>query len=173
MKTDWAKAIAFVLRMEGGQEAELDPADPGGLTKFGISQKAYPNLDIRALTMDEAISIYHRDYWLPISGDDLPPALAIATFDCAVNQGVTKAKRILQLGLSVTVDGVIGPKTLEAAARAGRSATRRILAFRLAEYARLMAENKSLLVYAVNWSHRVISLADVLFTELEDGRAPA
>jgi hypothetical protein len=56
-------------------------------------------LDIRALTMDEAISIYHRDYWLPISGDDLPPALAIATFDCAVNQGVTKAKRILQLAL--------------------------------------------------------------------------
>ncbi|MCC7279439.1 MAG: hypothetical protein IT487_14145 [Chromatiaceae bacterium] len=40
--------IAHVLVAEGG--LVNDPQDPGGVTKFGISQRSYPALDIRELT---------------------------------------------------------------------------------------------------------------------------
>ncbi|MBI5843910.1 MAG: hypothetical protein HZB23_04475 [Deltaproteobacteria bacterium] len=39
-----------------------DPADPGGETRFGISRRAYPNEDIKALTRERAAEIYYRDY---------------------------------------------------------------------------------------------------------------
>lgn len=163
MNDDWDKAIDFVLRMEGGSEAENDPNDPGGLTKFGISKKAYPGEDIAALTLERARELYRRDYWQACRCDELPSPFAVAVFDTAVNQGVGRAKRLLQIALGVTVDGVIGDKTLAAAHKAGRRQVKKFLAERLASYARLMAEHQNLLVFAVNWNFRVISLAELLF----------
>ena len=49
------KAVEMVLAHEGGYSC--DPQDPGGETKFGISKKSYPNLDIEHLSRDEAIEI--------------------------------------------------------------------------------------------------------------------
>lgn len=40
----------------------LTKNDPGGKTKYGISQKAYPALNIKALTLNEVKKIYFRDY---------------------------------------------------------------------------------------------------------------
>ncbi|WP_425526518.1 glycosyl hydrolase 108 family protein [Xanthomonas oryzae] len=50
-----------MLSHEGGYVN--DPRDPGGETQWGISKRAYPELNIRALTRDQAIEIYRRDYW--------------------------------------------------------------------------------------------------------------
>lgn len=79
-------AIAYVLRYEGSLSD--DKRDPGGLTKFGISQRAYPDLDIAGLTLNEAKQIYLRDYWWPVRAHELPETLRLVVFDCAVNQGV-------------------------------------------------------------------------------------
>ncbi|MEG3640458.1 glycoside hydrolase family 108 protein [Magnetococcus sp. PR-3] len=106
------KAVNLILAHEGGYVN--DPDDPGGETKFGISKRAYPNVDIAALTREDAVALYHRDYWQPIHGDDLPPLLAMAVFDAAVNQGVSRAAKLLQKSLRVTADGKIGPQTLAA-----------------------------------------------------------
>ncbi|MDG4553375.1 MAG: glycosyl hydrolase 108 family protein [Candidatus Competibacter sp.] len=84
------------------------------MTKYGISQRAYPHLDIRVLTLDDATAIYHRDYWTPIHGDDFPAGLALLLFDCAVNQGMGMTVRLLQKVSGVTEDGSIGPVTLRA-----------------------------------------------------------
>jgi lysozyme family protein len=157
MRTDWDDAIAFVLEQEGGLTD--DPNDPGGVTKFGISKKAYPNLDIRNLTVAEAMDIYKRDYWAPCKCDELPREFAISLFDCAVNQGTQTAICIMQRALKVKDDGIIGPKTLAAAHAAQPRAMRLALAERLAAYARLMAAKPNLLVFAINWSFRVLSLA--------------
>ena len=46
------KALALVLHHEGPFSS--DPRDPGGPTKFGISQRAYPSLDIPNLTAEAA-----------------------------------------------------------------------------------------------------------------------
>lgn len=160
MKEDWEKAIEFVLRMEGGYT--LDANDPGGETNFGISKKAYPSLDIKNLTIEEAQQIYQRDYWLPCACDELPPPFAIAIFDMAVNMGVVKAKRLLQMALDVDVDGIVGERTVTAAKKASHRRVTKLLALRCAEYARLMVENNKLLAFSVNWSFRVLSLSELI-----------
>jgi lysozyme family protein len=72
------------------------PSDPGGLTKFGISQRSYPHLDVRNLTWDEAAAIYRRDYWDQPKLGDIPDAgLAEQVFDTAVNSGAGRAFRFL------------------------------------------------------------------------------
>jgi lysozyme family protein len=118
-------AFLAVIGVEGG--LSLDPADRGnwtggqvGLgtlegTKYGISAAAYPKLDIANLTIDDARAIYQAHYWVAIKGDQLPPALALLTFDGAVNQGIGATIRALQRALGVTDDGVIGPVTIAAA----------------------------------------------------------
>ena len=111
--TVFEQAFAVVVGTEGG--LTNNPSDPGGRTKFGISQRAYPALDIAALTLDDARAIYHADYYAKIRGDDLPPPLAFLLFDGAVNCGVGRSVRWLQLALGVAQDGIIGPVTLAAA----------------------------------------------------------
>jgi lysozyme family protein len=83
-------------------------------TKYGISAAAYPDLDIAHLTLDSAKTLYRRDYWERIAGDQLPPALALLVFDSAINNGLARASRWLQQIAHVRQDGVIGQKTLDA-----------------------------------------------------------
>jgi|SRR5215471_1968645 len=110
------QAFDIVVGHEGGYVN--NPADPGGETKFGISKRAYPHVDIGALTLEQAKAIYKRDYWDRIEGDTLDPGLALVAFDAAVNNGVSRAVRWLQTAVGVTADGVIGPMTRAAIAKA-------------------------------------------------------
>ncbi len=89
MKENWRKAIAFVLEREGGYSFLKE--DPGGETNFGISKRAYPNVDIKALTIDQAKEIYKRDYWNKLNCDGKAYPLDIIMFDTGVNCGVSKA----------------------------------------------------------------------------------
>lgn len=110
------RALAFVLRWEGGEGGATSlPGDPGGLTRWGISQRAYPGLDIAALTREEAAAIYRRDYWEPARCERFPPPLALALFDAAVMHGVPRAAELLQRALQVDVDGILGPATITTA----------------------------------------------------------
>ncbi|OED44056.1 hypothetical protein ACH42_08425 [Endozoicomonas sp. (ex Bugula neritina AB1)] len=106
-------AIAFVLGEEGGFVD--DPADNGGATKYGISQRSYPDLNIQSLTIEQVKTIYHDDYWQKCRCGELPAAVACVVMDTAVNMGIGRAIRLLQEALRVTVDGIMGPKTIEAA----------------------------------------------------------
>ena len=118
--TAFNAAFAIIVGNEGGYSD--DPRDPGNYTpggilrgtKYGISARAYPDLDIAALTLADAQAIYRRDYWDRVAGDDLPPPVALLVFDAAVNQGAERAARWLQLAAGVDVDGIIGPETIAA-----------------------------------------------------------
>lgn len=114
--TAFDEAFRIVVGHEGGYVD--DPADPGGRTKYGISQRAFPNLDIAALTLEDAKRIYYENYWLKAHCHIMDPGLALVCFDAAVNNGVGQAARWLQAALGVTVDGVIGPNTRKALAEA-------------------------------------------------------
>jgi len=70
--------------------------DRGGPTKYGISQRAYPNLDIKNLTKEQAIEIAKRDYWDKNKVDQLDPALREVYFDTAFNKGSGAAKLFLE-----------------------------------------------------------------------------
>ncbi|GHS92249.1 hypothetical protein AGMMS49949_04070 [Alphaproteobacteria bacterium] len=112
------KAIKFVFQNEG--VFSDDPHDSGGETKFGISKKSYPDLDIKNLTKEQALEIYRRDFWEPYQ--DFEDRLATKVFDLAVNMGHHKAVQILQRALrclgarQVKDDGVLGPVTRQAVA---------------------------------------------------------
>ena len=112
MKNNFHNCILPLLQHEGGYVN--DPHDPGGETNMGISKRSYPSVDIKNLTKEQACKIYQADYWNKISGDLLPSGLDMVVFDSAVNSGVRKATMWLQEVLGVTVDGVLGPKTLMA-----------------------------------------------------------
>lgn len=88
------KAVERVLKTEGGYVN--DPDDSGGETKYGISQAAYPSLDIKKLTQDDARAIYREDYWNAIKADQLPEDIREAAFDAAVNHGVGWARAALK-----------------------------------------------------------------------------
>lgn len=83
------QALQFVLEREGGYVN--DPSDPGGETKYGISHRSYPQLDIKALTPEQAGALYESDYWRPAGCEDLAPDMALVVFDTAVNCGVQQA----------------------------------------------------------------------------------
>jgi lysozyme family protein len=83
------RVMAFVLRYEGGYVNH--PEDPGGETKYGISKRSYPNEDIKNLTLERALQIYHENYWRAISGDDLIFIDSLAIMDFAVHSGTTRA----------------------------------------------------------------------------------
>lgn len=112
---DFSTAIPGLLKREGGPVFTEDPDDPGGATKFGISQRAYPKINVRALTEDMAIQLYRADYWSKIRGDEIhSQAVAEAVFDAAVNQGPGTAARWLQEIAGVGQDGILGPVSLAA-----------------------------------------------------------
>lgn len=155
------QAFAFVQRKEGGYVN--DPHDPGGETKFGISRRAYPNLPIASLTLNDARALYHRDYWSRAGCASLPPRIAIAVFDCAVNQGVGKAKRLLQRAVRVRVDGKIGPIT-RAAINAADEET--LLLDFLSHRLRAYAATRNATRYMRGWSRRVLALHAYLLTQI-------
>lgn len=112
--TNFDTAINRLLTNEGGLVD--NPNDPGGLTQWGISQRSYPTVNIRALTRDDAIAIYRRDFWVSINGDALPPGIGFQALDFAVNSNIQTAIRKLQAAAGVADDGHWGPVTQAAVA---------------------------------------------------------
>ncbi|MEM9127363.1 MAG: holin-associated N-acetylmuramidase [Pseudomonadota bacterium] len=126
---------ADIVAREGGFVD--DPDDPGGATKYGVTIHTLRRLgldltddgrvdaaDVRALNHHQAIDIFVRHYFEKPRIDTLPAALHATVFDMHVNAGV-QAVKILQrllcdMGYQVVEDGVIGPQTADACAKAAR-----------------------------------------------------
>ena len=97
-----------------------NPADPGGATYRGVtlaSWRAWTRnpaasvIELRTLSYAQLSAFYGANFWNPIYGDVLPPAVALSVFDHAVTAGVFHSAVILQaaLGLSpADQDGHIG-----------------------------------------------------------------
>ena len=126
-------AHSFTAKWEGGLTDH--PADPGGLTNYGVSLRWLRSLgqdsgdidgsgdidanDIRALTPAQAAALFCDKFWRPNRLDSLPGVIAVAVYDFMVNAGPGQAIRELQRacnmlvtqGLPLVVDGVLGPKT--------------------------------------------------------------
>lgn len=110
---DFASACDRTLNSEGNYSN--DPKDPGGETKYGISKRSYPQVDIKNLTLLQAKIIYKRDFWDPLHGDTLYDGVAYQLFDFAVNSGIQTAIRYFQRALDVADDGHWGPVSQKAA----------------------------------------------------------
>jgi lysozyme family protein len=118
-----------IVAREGGYVN--DPDDPGGATNYGVTIHTMRRLgldltgdgvigvaDVRALTREQAVDIFITHYFVRPRIAEMPPALQASLFDMYVNAG-GNAVKILQrmlkdMGYAVSVDGAIGPQTLEA-----------------------------------------------------------
>ena len=109
---DFDRAFDRLIGSEGGYVDH--PNDPGGETKFGVSRRSYPDVDIKSLTREQAKEIYRRDFWQRGRMDEYDPAIAFQVFDIAVNSGIETAVRLLQRAAGVADDGHIGPVTVAA-----------------------------------------------------------
>lgn len=97
---NFQRAIPHIIALEVGPKGSTggyvnDPDDLGGETKWGISKRAYPKLDIKNLSRSAAEEIYFRDYWRAGGADALPWPLSLVHFDASVNHGVGRARKFL------------------------------------------------------------------------------
>ena len=144
--------VEFVLEKEGGYVHDLN--DPGGETKFGISKRSYPNLNIKNLTRSGAIDLYRFDYWQEARCGYMPKGVDLLVFDTAVNRGPARAIRRLQTALRVKPDGIVGPQTLHALQIKNTfDLIDEFTSRRMVAYARL----KNFSRYGLGWTRRIIS----------------
>ena len=154
----FGQIIKLILRNEGGYSN--DPRDRGGETKYGISKRNHPEVDIKNLTIDGAMDIYRRLYWTPSKAEKLMPELRYSYFDMVVNAGQGNAVKILQRACNsklkkadkIAVDGRIGPMTIKASEKLEES---RLRAYRLLHYARIVNKNPTQERFWYGWYNRV------------------
>lgn len=162
-------AIRACIYMEHGVKngntpvkAENVSGDKGGLTKYGISQAAFPNLDIANLTYDDAVKIYADSMWIDSKANLLPRPLNALTFDLRVTSGPKNAIRILQRAIGTGDDGIWGPKTLAAAQEACSTIPKMIAATmlftqkRIAYYQAIVKNNPSQSKFLNGWINRAV-----------------
>ena len=112
--------LSLVFEVEGGYTN--DPADSGGATNMGITQKTLADWrgedvgpeDVAQITKADASNIYLARYWQAVRGDQLPAGLDVYCADFAVNSGPARAAKILQHLVGAEADSFIGPLTMEA-----------------------------------------------------------
>ena len=151
--------IDRIIAREGGDKVTNDPLDPGGLTKFGISQRAYPDLDIANLTYEQAKDIYIRDYFMRPGFYKLPAELQEMVTDFGVHSGQGTAIKYLQKVVGVQQDGSIGPATIEAIQSVKpidilRAITRERVLF----LSKQVVNKPAKLRYLVGWLTRVMNI---------------
>lgn len=159
------RALKFVSKWEGGYVNH--PDDPGGATNFGITQAVYAAylreqglrpVSVRHIGAKHVEEIYRTRYWDKCRCGELPAPVDLVVFDTAVNCGTRRAARWLQEACSETVDGVVGPKTLEAVMKEDHSRTARgVCNLREAHYLRL-ARSPRFEVFLKGWMNRLRDL---------------
>jgi lysozyme family protein len=161
MQRNYKQALKHVLYYEGGYTDH--PDDPGGATNLGITianladwrKRPVTKAEVRALTLEEAEAIYKAQYWDAVFADQLDDGVDIMMFDCAVNQGVSRAVRILQDSIGVKSDGQFGPVTMAALKKHSSSEViDEFAARRMCHYASLQ---KLFKVFGLGWSRRLMS----------------
>ena len=136
--------IPFIIQHEGGYVNH--PNDPGGETKYGISARAYPRLNIKDITLQDAVRIYYEDYWED-SWNKLGFPLAACMLDTAVNMGKKRAKEFFDRsdGSYITYIQV-----------------------RIAKYKEIIDNNPKMKVFEKGWMNRVTDLRRFIEVNKED-----
>jgi lysozyme family protein len=157
--------IAGLLMREGGYSNSS--TDLGGETKYGISKKQYPDLDIPSLTSEQASEIYRRDFWDKFRLSEIDnQKLAANVFDMIINMGYTPSIKCLQKALheintnvSFNMDGILGTLTIQMVNESDALEIIRALKLqRILGYLDIVKENRSQLANLEGWIKRTLSL---------------
>lgn len=186
MPATFEKAIKVVLKHEGGYVDH--PNDPGGATNFGVSLRYLKTLslgladidgdgdidadDVRRMTLEDAQRIYKVDWWDKYKYGQLSnQTLATKVFDLAINMGASRSHKLLQAAINTTqrqqlvVDGVIGPKTIQAINNMSDRQLQNVLTAYCNKawsyYQQLITANAKLAVFKKGWRNRAYSLGHI------------
>jgi lysozyme family protein len=156
--SNFQASLKFVLQSEGGNDD--DPADHGGRTSRGITQREYDawrkekglsSLDVWKAPQADVEAIYHDEYWNPWC-DSLPSGVDYIFFNNNVLDGPGRSAKLLQQALGVTADGRIGPVTRAAIAAADAKSTITKLSAASANFYRGLHQPK----FLKGWLNRVV-----------------
>ena len=134
MSTNFKKAFALISRHEGSEAFTNDPDDRGLATKWGVSLRFLRSEtqidgdldndndvdadDIRLITEGFAEDVYFKCWWQRYNYHLIKYSpLAIKLIDLSVTMGQQRVIKCLQraglnLGATLTVDGIMGSQTL-------------------------------------------------------------
>lgn len=172
------EVFEHILKVEG-EKYTNHPSDRGGATKFGVTQRLLneylevndaPYMDVRFLSKPLAKDVYSQMKWKPALLDQVYNAThALIFFDQFINQHPHIVVERLQRSLNrclrhsrLKVDGILGPKTLEAFNRAGKSVMIDFIQESQVYYASIARSNPSQLVFLVGWLKRTHRLWRIL-----------
>ena len=183
MKKYFKPILKIVKGFEGNEKFTNHPCDPGGATKFGITQWRYTTAgyfgSVKKCTAEEAEAIYKKYYWNRLNLDLVNDFfICLILFDIVVNGG--KPVKWLQRTLNVLnrngkdfpdlkVDGKLGPNTakiLHKALKKKRGSVEvknliyeAVMALRTVYYIDISEKNPNLEAFTAGWiSKRIIKL---------------
>ena len=174
--------ITDVLKAEGWDKYTNHPADKGGPTKWGITQKKWSEYvgfhataeDIQGITETGAREFYHKLYIIEPQFDQLPQLLIPLVVDSGVNSGPKRASKWVQRAVGARQDGKIGPNTLTAVRDSNHIAIfLKVVSFRCKLYGRLVSRDPKLKAakgagfrlqaeFAAGWNNRVMGFLERL-----------
>ena len=170
--TEFERALQFVLKREGGYVD--NPADTGGATNFGVIQRTYdqwresrlePPRPVKLIEQGEVAAIYEEDYWLRGECNLLLWPLNLAHFDSYVQHRPKQSREMLQkainhrAGTKLTVDAMIGPKTVAASKRQDPvELARSLILERSWFYMGIVIRNRTQLEFLKGWRVRMKKL---------------
>ena len=144
-------------KREGG--LSNDPADTGGPTYKGISERWNADLWKDGPPTDAQVRERYEQRYVKGPGFDriADARLREQLIDFGVNSGPGVAIQKLQHVLAVTVDGALGPKTLEALAQSdSRKINNLLVVARILMLCRIVQKNPSQNRFIVGWADRAL-----------------
>ncbi len=165
--------LTNVIEREGGFVDH--PLDKGGPTKYGITQSTLSSWldrpatveDVKALDRSTARAIYRKQFLTDPQIDQLPESIQEQVFDMSVLHGPGRAVKLLQETLGETVDGIIGPRTLEGARKSGPDTGNRLAARRMEFLRGIVANDPTQRVFLRGWLNRAGSFKREITPEPE------
>ncbi len=162
-------AVMFILIKEGALYSNgtpkpnlgyvNDPDDLGGETKGGISKRAFPSLDIKALDLDKIVRIYYTHYWKAAYCHQFAGPVALCQLDAAVQHGAITAITLLQEIAGTKPDGKVGSKTLNAVNGSDVEYLVARYGLRRARfYARILKKNYRQTRFIKGWHNRLVDV---------------
>ena len=114
---------SVIAKWEGG--IVNDPDDPGGFTRGGIAlnyNKTITKEELMAMDHDDIANVLYTKYGEPYKIHTMSPGLALAFFDCSINQGPSAAQVSLQHAINefngkesgvlyIKADGIFGKQS--------------------------------------------------------------
>ena len=165
-RAEFNKIIKFIIdRNEGGYWD--DPS--GGKTKYGISKRWFPNVDIKTLTKDEAINIYQTDFVKKYKVYLIQPPATYHYLDMLINAGPKAAAMVFQRSINrsmkfthkkfleihdmelLIVDGIVGKKTLDAQVNFTEDG---FILERIKHYVQIAKNEPKLRPFLIGWINR-------------------